>query len=81
MFGCSCAFCATSSEFVRSVELFWVDSFVWSAYVPSTSAVNGGFSAFGACSKSCGHGTQTRTCTNPAPANGGTDCVGATAKA
>ena len=39
-------------------------------------AVNGGFSAFGACSKPCGGGTQTRTCTNPAPGAGGKDCVG-----
>ena len=39
-------------------------------------AVNGKYSAFGACSKTCGDGTQTRTCTNPAPANGGKDCDG-----
>ena len=43
--------------------------------------VDGGYSDFGdwsECSAECGGGTQTRsrTCTNPAPANGGADCVG-----
>ena len=46
-------------------------------------SVNGGFSnwsAYGACSKSCGAGTKTRTrkCNNPAPAYGGANCVGDT---
>lgn len=36
--------------------------------------INGGWSDWSACSKSCGGGTQSRTCTNPAPANGGADC-------
>merc|ERR1711881_269332 len=33
---------------------------------------------YGACSKTCGDGTKTRTrtCSNPAPAHGGDDCTG-----
>ena len=44
-------------------------------------SVNGGWSAFGpwnVCSKTCDGGQQTRTrsCSNPPPWNGGTQCVG-----
>ena len=44
-------------------------------------SVDGGWTKFGRwseCSASCGGGTQTktRTCTNPAPAYDGTECVG-----
>lgn len=49
---------------------------------PAVIAVNGGWSAWvwGACSVSCGGGTQTatRTCTNPPPSNGGAPCSGST---
>ncbi|OXE36096.1 MAG: hypothetical protein CGW95_09795 [Phenylobacterium zucineum] len=38
--------------------------------------VNGGWSAWSTCDAKCDGGTQTRTCTNPAPANGGADCIG-----
>ena len=50
-------------------------------------AVNGGWTGYtcggwGACSASCGGGTQTQTCTrtcnNPAPSCGGTSCSGST---
>ena len=39
-------------------------------------AVDGKYSAFGACTKTCGGGIQSRTCDNPAPEKGGKDCVG-----
>ena len=39
--------------------------------------VDGGWSRFSACSTACSGGTHSRTCSNPAPANGGKDCVGA----
>jgi hypothetical protein len=42
--------------------------------------IDGGWSAWSACSKQCddgtGPGNQTRTCTNPAPSNGGATCSG-----
>ena len=37
--------------------------------------VHGGFSAFSACSKTCGGGTRIRTCSNPEPRNGGRGCA------
>ena len=45
------------------------------------SALDGGWSQFGACSKACGGGTHSRICSSPAPANGGKDCTGDATKA
>lgn len=47
----------------------------------TTSPVNGGWSDWSTCSVTCGGGTQTRTCTNPAPANFGADCTGSASQA
>jgi hypothetical protein len=47
----------------------------------SDAQVNGGWTEFGACSATCGGGTQVRTCTNPVPANGGANCSGASSQA
>eukprot|EP00756_Hemistasia_phaeocysticola_P019779 Hpha_TRINITY_DN15680_c3_g6::TRINITY_DN15680_c3_g6_i3::g.99988::m.99988 len=43
---------------------------------PADGPVNGGWSNWGPCDKQCGGGTQTRTCSNPTPANGGAQCSG-----
>jgi hypothetical protein len=43
--------------------------------------VNGGWTEWSACSASCGGGTQSRTCTNPAPANEGAKCEGSATQA
>ena len=51
---------------------------ITNTYNPIT--INGGWSDWGTCSLTCGGGTQTRTCTNPTPANGGTNCTGSTSQ-
>jgi hypothetical protein len=44
--------------------------------VELTPTIHGGWSDWGACSKSCGGGNQTRTCTNPPPSEEGNPCPG-----
>ncbi len=46
-----------------------------------TAPVNGGWTGWDSCSVSCGGGTQSRTCTNPSPANGGANCSGSASQA
>ena len=48
---------------------------------PCCTPVDGGWSDWSPCSKSCGGGTQTRTCTNPAPYCGGNGCSGESTRA
>jgi len=43
--------------------------------------IDGGWSNWGTCSKTCGGGTQKRTCTNPAPSCGGDSCSGSDTQA
>lgn len=43
--------------------------------------VDGGWTDWSDCSETCGGGTQTRSCTNPKPANGGAQCKGADSRA
>lgn len=44
------------------------------AHVPVK--IDGGWSAWGKCSATCGKGVRTRECINPKPQNGGKQCVG-----
>ena len=48
--------------------------------ITGDTTLDGGWSRFGACSKACGGGTQSRTCSDPAPRFAGKSCVGDWAK-
>ena len=72
--------CATDNA--RSFTVVIVKESCDVGYYPSGGVCkrDGGWSNFTGCSVLCGGGTQTRTCTNPAPVNGGAGCVGASSQ-
>lgn len=54
---------------------YFVDAVV--SFTPITTAINGGWTAYGSCNCTCGAQCwQTRTCTAPPPSNGGLPCTG-----
>lgn len=61
-----------------SINVSCASGNAWNGTRCVLTPVDGGWSAWSSCSvTACGQtGTQTRTCTNPAPANGGANCVG-----
>ena len=65
----------------RRRRVIWSTTSNGIAYCRKKLAIDGGWSDYGdwsECTATCGGGTQTRskTCNNPAPANGGADCEG-----
>ncbi|XP_048241500.1 uncharacterized protein LOC124124837 isoform X11 [Haliotis rufescens] len=75
---------ASGSDHVLTVAQFQQLDGLLDQLFKRVCPVQGGWThwadSYGACSVSCGGGSQvitrTRTCTNPAPANGGLYCVG-----
>ena len=72
---------AENSPYITLKKGFNVNPESFYIHYPNPPIVNGGWSAWSTCSKTCGSGTQTRTCTSPAPSNGGSLCVGVTSQA
>lgn len=67
--------CATLSPSVDSIVVDCSKANIggYVSYLPPT---DGAWSSYGTCSSTCTGGIQTRTCTNPAPVNGGAECSG-----
>ncbi len=72
-----------SSQFISTNTSAEWNSFInnQNGSISFKTPVNGGWSAWGACSASCGGGTQTRTCTNPTPSFCGAGCTGSSSQA
>ncbi|XP_032226207.2 semaphorin-5B [Nematostella vectensis] len=68
---------ACDSNYPSGVEKKWISCTVDECNAP-VDGHWGRWTAWSACSKTCGDGTQTRTrvCDDPAPKNGGSACVG-----
>ena len=63
----------------KSLLFFWLvmlNVFFFTGEAKAETPVDGGWTDWSACSTSCGVGTQSRSCTNPTPANGGLGCTG-----
>jgi hypothetical protein len=69
----TCANVQEQPQFVDQVALFNIYC--------AAAAVDGGWTDWSACSATCGGGTSTRSCTNPAPSGGGASCVGDSSQA
>jgi len=51
-------------------------NYLYRSVCKHTPVINGGWSEWGPCSKTCGGGVHRRTCDNPKPSGGGDDCPG-----